>query len=48
MLPTLRGARVLGLLDGIDAAPAEKLEIENTDDPKKKTIIDNPAYLAWL
>jgi hypothetical protein len=45
---TLRGARVLGLLDGSDATPAKNLEIEDSDDAKKKKIVDNPAYNAWL
>ena len=47
-MPTLRGARVRSLLDGSDAAPAKNLEVEDDQDPKKKKIVDNPAYLAWL
>jgi hypothetical protein len=48
VFPTLRGARVLGLLDGSDAAPAKNLEIEDPDDAKQKKIVDNLAYNAWL
>ena len=48
MLLTLRGARATGLLDGTDAAPAHTLEVEDDNDPKKKKIIANIAYIAWL
>lgn len=48
MLPTLRGARAMGLLDGTDAAPAPTLEVEDDQDPKKKKLVTNPGYIAWL
>ncbi|KAK1697320.1 hypothetical protein QYE76_014017 [Lolium multiflorum] len=46
VLPTLRGARVMGLLDGSDSAPPEVLEAE--DENKKKVSIPNPAYDTWI
>src|SRR3954471_24283907 len=46
LLPPLRGAQVLELLDGTDAAPVKTLEVEDAN--KKKTIIPNPAYTVWL
>ena len=45
-LPTLRGARVIGLLEGTDKAPPETLEAE--DENKKKITMPNPAYEAWI
>uniref|UniRef100_A0ACD5TU89 Uncharacterized protein n=1 Tax=Avena sativa TaxID=4498 RepID=A0ACD5TU89_AVESA len=38
--------KVLGLLDGTDAASEKKLEVE--DENQKKIIIPNPAYSVWL
>jgi hypothetical protein len=46
VLPTLRGARAMGLLDGSDSAPPEVLEAE--DENKKKVSIPNPAYDTWI
>ncbi|KAK1620266.1 hypothetical protein QYE76_025783 [Lolium multiflorum] len=46
VLPTLRGARVMGLLEGTDAAPSETLEVE--DENKKKISVSNPAYDTWV
>ncbi|KAK1611309.1 hypothetical protein QYE76_034982 [Lolium multiflorum] len=46
VLPTLRGARVMGLLDGSDSSPPEVLEAE--DENKKKVSIPNPAYDTWI
>ena len=43
ILLSLRGAEVMGLLDGSDPAPAKTLEAE---DGEKKTV-PNPAYSAW-
>jgi hypothetical protein len=34
------------LLDGTDTAPAKTLEVEDAN--KKKTMIPNPAYTAWI
>jgi hypothetical protein len=44
--PPLRGAQVLDLLDGTDAAPATYLEAEDSDGKKKK--IPNPDYASWV
>jgi hypothetical protein len=47
-MPSLRGVRVLGLLDGREATPPETtLEVE--DDAKKKIIMPNPPMRpGWL
>ena len=45
VMPNLRGARVLGLLEGKEKAPPEYLT-EKKDD--KETIIPNPAYDSWI
>jgi hypothetical protein len=46
VLPTLRGARVMGLLEGTDLTPAEKIQAE--DENKKPVTISNPAYETWI
>ena len=46
VLPALRGAQVMGLLDGSDFATAETVEDE--DDEHKKKMVPNPAYGVWL
>ncbi|KAK1617180.1 hypothetical protein QYE76_022697 [Lolium multiflorum] len=46
VLPTLRGARVMGLLDGSDPAPSETIEAEDAE--HKKITIPNPAYETWI
>jgi hypothetical protein len=45
-LPLIRGALAFGLLDGTEAAPAQTLEVEDSNN--KKTTVPNPAYLAWV
>ena len=45
VLPALRGARVMELLDGSDSAPAKTLEVEVENN---RTIVSNPAYEAWI
>jgi hypothetical protein len=45
VLPTLRGARLLGIADGSKPAPPETLEMGKDS---KTTTIPNPAYNAWL
>jgi hypothetical protein len=35
VLPALRGAQVMGLLDGSDKAPAKHLEVEDSEKVKK-------------
>ncbi|KAK1619804.1 hypothetical protein QYE76_025321 [Lolium multiflorum] len=46
VLPSLRGARVMGLLEGSDSAPPETLEED--DENQKKITIPNPAYDTWI
>ena len=46
MLPALRAARVMGLLEGSDQMPPEELEVE--DEEKKKKTVPNPAYDTWI
>ena len=48
ILPALRGAQVMGLLDGTDPAPAKTKEVEDPEDLTKKTTIPNPAYGVWI
>ena len=46
VVPALRGAQVLALVEGSEDAPEEYLEVE--DDNKKKIKIENPDYLTWI
>jgi hypothetical protein len=46
VLPALRGAQVMGLLDGSNPAPPKTIEAE--DENKKPITIPNPIYGAWL
>jgi hypothetical protein len=46
VLPALRGAQVMGLLDGTDDAPAKTVEIDDLDG--KKAIVPNSEYAVWL
>jgi hypothetical protein len=46
VLLAVRGARLLGLLDGSSPSPAETIEVETAD--KTKALVDNPAYEQWL
>src|SRR4051812_4446643 len=46
VLPALRGAQVMVLLDGSDIAPTKIIELE--DDNNKKSTVANPAYDVWL
>jgi hypothetical protein len=46
VLPPLRSAQVLELLEGTDAALEKFFEVEDSE--KKKTRQPNPAYAAWL
>jgi hypothetical protein len=46
VLPALRGARVMGLLEGSDQMPPEELEVEDAE--KKKICVPNPAYDTWI
>jgi hypothetical protein len=42
VLPAVRGAEAMGLLDGTNTAPAKTMEAEDSE--KKKIVIPNPAY----
>ena len=44
-MPTLRGARVLGFVDGKEKAPPETIDTEKDG---KTTSEPNPAYDTWL
>jgi hypothetical protein len=46
VLPLIRGARLMGFLDGTVKQPEETIEV--VDDNKMKTIISNPEYETWL
>ncbi|KAK1614897.1 hypothetical protein QYE76_020414 [Lolium multiflorum] len=46
VVPALRGARVLDLVEGSERAPVEKLEAD--DENKKKITIENPEYASWI
>jgi hypothetical protein len=46
VIPALRGARVLDLVEGNEEVPAEFLETEDVNN--KKVTILNPAYEAWI
>jgi hypothetical protein len=46
VIPALRGARVLDLVEGNKEAPKEFLETEDIN--KKKVTIKNPEYVSWI
>jgi hypothetical protein len=46
VIPALRGARVLDLVEGKDKAPDEFVSTE--DAKNKKVVIVNPDYEAWI
>ncbi|KAK1644819.1 hypothetical protein QYE76_062624 [Lolium multiflorum] len=46
VIPALRGACVLDLVEGRDKAPVETLDVEDAD--KQKTTVINPAYATWI
>jgi hypothetical protein len=50
ILPPIRGAHLVGLLDGTDAAPPETLAIEPGKDDANKDpkTVSNPAYENWI
>jgi hypothetical protein len=45
MLPALRGARVLDLVEGTDVAPEKIMEIE--DNEGKNLRVEKTEYAAW-
>jgi hypothetical protein len=46
VIPALRGARVLDLVEGKDEAPDEFIEEE--DSHKQRVSVVNPAYETWI
>jgi hypothetical protein len=46
VLLALRGAQVMGLLDGSNLAPPKTMEID--DEEKKTIIVPSQAYAVWL
>jgi hypothetical protein len=46
VIPALRGARVLDLVEGSEVAPEKLLETEDIN--KKKVTIENPEYTSWI
>jgi hypothetical protein len=51
ILPAIRGAQLVGLLDGTDAALAKMLVVAPADKEKESaesTMVPNPAYATWL
>ena len=44
-MPSLRGADVMGLLEGLDAAPPKNMEV---DDEEKKKKIAKPGVLSLV
>jgi hypothetical protein len=37
---------VMGLLDGTDRAQSKTMKVEDAD--KKKKLVENPDYVAWI
>jgi hypothetical protein len=46
MLPALRGARVLDLVEGKEVVPEKTIEVEDKEGKKFKA--ENPDYAAWF
>jgi hypothetical protein len=46
VVPALRGACVLELVEGLDKANAKLIETEDVNN--KKVTISNPEYIAWI
>jgi hypothetical protein len=46
VLPTVRGAQLMGYLDGTLEVPSKTVEIEKSD--KTKQTIPNEAYSTWV
>ena len=45
-LPAIRGAQLMGILEGKIPAPPQLIEVENAE--KKKEKVPNPEYVSWL
>ena len=50
VLPPIRGARLVGLLDGTDKAPPEMMVVatKDADGKDKEKSVPNPDYDAWI
>ena len=46
VLPAIRGAQLMGILEGKTSAPPQLIEVENAE--KKKMIVPNEEYNKWL
>jgi hypothetical protein len=46
VVPALRGARVLDLVQGTEKAPSAKIEVEDSN--QKKMVVKNPEYSTWI
>jgi hypothetical protein len=46
VIPALRGAHLLDLVEGNEEAPEEFLEMEDIN--KNKVTIENPEYVSWI
>jgi len=44
VLPAIRGAQLMGILEGKTSAPPQLIEVENTE--KKKEKVPNPEYVS--
>ncbi|KAK1669758.1 hypothetical protein QYE76_057917 [Lolium multiflorum] len=47
VLPAIRGARLMGFLDGTNKAPADKITVDDSDG-KGRTEVSNPEYENWV
>lgn len=46
VLPAIRGAQLMGILEGKVPAPSQTIEVENAE--KKKVVVPNKEYEKWL
>jgi hypothetical protein len=46
VVPALRGAQALDLVEGIEKAPFEEIEVEDSN--KKKMVVKNAEYSNWI
>jgi len=45
VLPAIRGAQLMSILEGKTLAPSPTMEVENAE---KKEVVPNPEYKQWL
>jgi len=45
VLPAIRGAQLMSILEGKTLAPSPTMEVENAE---KKEVVPNPEYGQWL